>query len=68
MPCGDLAQHCLDSQLALLLCKAYAQTMFPRAKYRKYITRANLQIREIEAKNAVNMIEAVQDLGLCSRV
>ena len=30
-------------------------------------TRANLQIREIEAKNAVNMIEAVQDLGLCSR-
>jgi ferredoxin-nitrite reductase len=30
-------------------------------------TRANLQIREIESKNAVAMIEAVQDLGLCSR-
>ena len=30
-------------------------------------TRANLQIREIESKNAVSMIEAVQDLGLCSR-
>src|SRR3984893_553850 len=28
---------------------------------------ANLQGREIEAKNAVAMIEAVQDLGLCSR-
>jgi ferredoxin-nitrite reductase len=30
-------------------------------------TRANLQIREIESKNAVATIEAVQDLGLCSR-
>ncbi len=30
-------------------------------------TRANLQIREIEAKNAVAMVEAIQDLGLCSR-
>ena len=30
-------------------------------------TRANLQIREIEAKNAVTILEAVQDLGLCSR-
>ena len=30
-------------------------------------TRANLQVREIEAKNAVAMIEGVQDLGLCSR-
>src|SRR5208282_5536137 len=35
--------------------------------YAHVTTRANLQIREIEAKNAVNMIEAVQDLGLCSR-
>jgi ferredoxin-nitrite reductase len=35
--------------------------------YSHVTTRANLQIREIEAKNAVNMIEAVQDLGLCSR-
>ena len=30
-------------------------------------TRANLQIREIAASNAVAMIEGVQDLGLCSR-
>jgi ferredoxin-nitrite reductase len=30
-------------------------------------TRANLQIREIEPKNAVTTIESVQDLGLCSR-
>src|SRR5580692_3944850 len=35
--------------------------------YAHVTTRANLQIREIEAKNAVNMVEAVQDLGLCSR-
>ena len=35
--------------------------------YSHVTTRANIQIREIEAKNAVNMIEAVQDLGLCSR-
>ncbi|MBS0221829.1 MAG: NirA family protein [Proteobacteria bacterium] len=30
-------------------------------------TRANLQIRGIEAKNATNVVEAVQDLGLTSR-
>jgi ferredoxin-nitrite reductase len=35
--------------------------------YAHVTTRANLQIREIEPKNAVAMIEAVQDLGLCSR-
>jgi len=35
--------------------------------YSHVTTRANLQIREIEAKNAVAMIEAIQDLGLCSR-
>ena len=35
--------------------------------YAHVTTRANLQVREIEAKNAVNMIEGVQDLGLCSR-
>ncbi len=35
--------------------------------YAHVTTRANLQIREIEAKNAVHMIEAIQDLGLCSR-
>ena len=35
--------------------------------YAHVTTRANLQIREIESKNAVAMIEAVQDLGLCSR-
>jgi ferredoxin-nitrite reductase len=30
-------------------------------------TRANLQIREVAPKHAVAMVEAVQDLGLCSR-
>src|SRR5204862_7682565 len=30
-------------------------------------TRATLQVREIEAKDAVLMVEAIQDLGLCSR-
>lgn len=30
-------------------------------------TRANLQIREIAPANAVNVVEAIQDLGLCSR-
>jgi ferredoxin-nitrite reductase len=35
--------------------------------YAHVTTRANLQIREIEPKNAIAMIEAIQDLGLCSR-
>ena len=35
--------------------------------YSHVTTRANLQIREIEAKNAVALLEAIQDLGLCSR-
>ncbi len=35
--------------------------------YAHVTTRANIQIREIEAKNTVAMVEAVQDLGLCSR-
>ena len=35
--------------------------------YAHVTTRANLQVREIAAKNAVAMIEAIQDLGLCSR-
>jgi ferredoxin-nitrite reductase len=35
--------------------------------YAHVTTRANLQIREIEPKSAVAMVEAIQDLGLCSR-
>ncbi|MCC7254196.1 NirA family protein [Hyphomicrobium sp.] len=35
--------------------------------YAHVTTRANFQIREIEAANAVNVVEAIQDLGLCSR-
>jgi len=35
--------------------------------YAHVTTRANLQVREIQSKNAVAMIEAIQDLGLCSR-
>lgn len=30
-------------------------------------TRANLQIREIEPKHAVEVVETIQELGLCSR-
>jgi ferredoxin-nitrite reductase len=35
--------------------------------YAHVTTRANLQMREIEPKNGVAMLEAIQDLGLCSR-
>jgi ferredoxin-nitrite reductase len=35
--------------------------------YSHVTTRANLQIREIAPKNAVAMVEAITDLGLCSR-
>jgi ferredoxin-nitrite reductase len=35
--------------------------------YAHVTTRANLQIREIKPDDAVHVVEAVQDLGLCSR-
>src|SRR5262245_42923014 len=35
--------------------------------YSHVTTPANLQMREVEPKNAVAMVEAIQDLGLCSR-
>jgi ferredoxin-nitrite reductase len=35
--------------------------------YSHVTTRANFQVREIEASNAVKVVEAIQDLGLCSR-
>ena len=35
--------------------------------YSHVTTRANFQIREIEPKNAVNVLEGILDLGLCSR-
>jgi ferredoxin-nitrite reductase len=35
--------------------------------YAHVTTRANLQVREVEARNAVALVEAIQDLGLCSR-
>jgi len=35
--------------------------------YAHVTTRANLQLREIEPKNAINIIEGLQDIGLCSR-
>jgi ferredoxin-nitrite reductase len=35
--------------------------------YAHITTRANLQIREVEPRNAVAMVEAILDLGLCSR-
>src|ERR1700723_2564090 len=36
-------------------------------RYCHVTTRANLQVREIPPKNAVALIEGIQDLGLCSR-
>src|SRR5262245_32464783 len=35
--------------------------------YAHVTTRANLQMREVEPNNAVALVEAIQDLGLCSR-
>jgi ferredoxin-nitrite reductase len=35
--------------------------------YAHVTTRANLQLREVEPKNAVALLEGIQDLGLCSR-
>src|SRR5262249_58564398 len=35
--------------------------------YAHVTTRANLQVRQIAPKNAVAMIEGIQDLGLCPR-
>ena len=35
--------------------------------YAHVTTRANLQVREIESKNAAAFIEGIQDIGLCSR-
>src|SRR5712691_530899 len=35
--------------------------------YAHVTTRANLQMREVEPKNGVALIEAILDLGLCSR-
>lgn len=35
--------------------------------YSHVTTRANLQLREIEPKYATHVLEAIQDLGLCSR-
>ena len=35
--------------------------------YSHVTTRANFQIREIEPKNAINLLEGILDIGLCSR-
>jgi ferredoxin-nitrite reductase len=35
--------------------------------YAHVTTRANLQIREVEPKNSVALVEHIQDIGLCSR-
>src|ERR1700731_1711532 len=35
--------------------------------YAHVTTRANLQMRDVEPKNTIAMVEAIQDLGLCSR-
>ncbi len=35
--------------------------------YAHVTTRANLQIREVDPKNAVDLVEHIQDIGLCTR-
>ena len=62
MPAADAERH-PHAQFAGLadLAERYG------GGYAHVTTRANLQVREIEPKNAVALIEAVQDLGLCSR-
>src|SRR5260370_18823864 len=35
--------------------------------YAHVTTRANLQIREVEPKSAIALVEHIQDIGLCSR-
>ena len=59
MPNGILKGH----QLAGLadLAEAYG------GGYAHVTTRANIQIREIAPKHTVALVEAIQDLGLCSR-
>jgi ferredoxin-nitrite reductase len=59
MPNGILKHHQLSGLADL--AERYG------GDYSHVTTRANLQIREIEAKHAVLMLEAIQDLGLCSR-
>lgn len=59
IPNGILSHWQLDALAAITekWCGPYAHVT----------TRANLQIREITAENAVNVVEAIQDIGLCSR-
>jgi ferredoxin-nitrite reductase len=57
---NGILKHCQLSGLADI-AEQYA------GGYSHVTTRANLQMREIEPKNAVNIVEAIQDLGLCSR-
>src|SRR5579864_456909 len=59
MPNGIL-KHWQFSALADL-AEAYG------GAYAHVTTRANIQIREIEPKNSVALIEGIQDIGLCSR-
>src|SRR5260370_17687633 len=35
--------------------------------YAHVTTRANLQMREVEPKSAIALVEHIQDIGLCSR-
>jgi ferredoxin-nitrite reductase len=59
IPNGILKAHQFDGLAAL--AENYG------GGYAHVTTRANLQIREIAPRNTVAMLEAIQDLGLCSR-
>jgi ferredoxin-nitrite reductase len=59
IPNGILKAHQLDGLADL--AEQYA------GGYSHVTTRANIQMREIEPKHAVAMVEGIQDLGLCSR-
>ncbi len=64
--CAGCASRTAFSALAIRRARRRRREIL-RGRYAHVTTRANLQIREIEPKNAVNVVEAIQDLGLCSR-
>ena len=63
--CAGCAFRTASSRLAVRRRRRSRRTL--AGGYAHVTTRANLQMREIEPKNAVAMVEHIQDIGLCSR-
>src|SRR3979411_2804139 len=72
-PMGPDAPHLLAQDEAIKVGKKLVdQEKWKRDEkfgggYAHVTTRANLQFREVAAKDAIHVVEAVQDLGLTSR-